>query len=137
MNLIEIRSSNRAERRSRYNARRTEYDDYDGTVSDKDEKAFAIKWEDAKKTSPRVKNEVESKREASTIKELLARIEKLEAERNSPQKRNFKKDVTCFRCQQNGHYSRECPNEEQKNAFNKAVDGNLKPLNGQGPAQRR
>ncbi|KAH3775212.1 hypothetical protein DPMN_176610 [Dreissena polymorpha] len=90
VHLIEIRGSNRAERRTRFNAMKTEHDDYYSTNSDMDEKAFATKGADAKKNSSRVKNEVESKSEASTIKELLAR--------NSPQKRNFKKDVTCFRC---------------------------------------
>ncbi|KAH3778575.1 hypothetical protein DPMN_180042 [Dreissena polymorpha] len=134
VNLIEIRGSNRAERRSRYNAKRTENDDYDGTISDKDEKAFAIKETDAETTSTRVKNEIESKSQASTIKELLARIVKLECERNTPQKRNFKTDVTCFRCQQKGHYARECPNQEQKNAFNRTADEKQKALNGKGPA---
>ena len=134
VNLIEIRGSNKAERRNRYNARRTEHDDYDSTVADEEEKAFAIKAADAKTNPSRVKNEDDSKSEASTIKELLARIEKLEAERNTPQKRNFKKDVTCFRCQQKGHYARECHNQEQKNAFNRTADEKQKPLNGKGPA---
>jgi len=136
VNMMEIRGSRRTERGNRYNNKRSEREDSVNSVVDEEERAFTIKGANGRTTPThsRVRNDAEIKSEAATVKELQARIEKLEAEKNSPQRRTFKRDVTCFRCQQKGHYARECPNQEQKNAFNKAADENQKPLNGKGPA---
>jgi len=136
VNMMGIRGSRRTERGNRYNNKRSEREDSVNSVVDEEERALTIKGANGRTTPThsRVRNDAEIKSEAATVKELQARIEKLEAEKNSPQRRTFKRDVTCFRCQQKGHYARECPNQEQKNAFNKAADENQKPLNEKGPA---
>ncbi|KAH3713147.1 hypothetical protein DPMN_072932 [Dreissena polymorpha] len=95
---MEIRGSRRTERGNRYSNRRSEREDSVYSVVDEEKRAFTIKgaYGITTPTHSRVRNDSEIKSEAATVKELQARIEKLEAEKNSPQRRTFKRGVTCF-----------------------------------------
>ena len=80
---------------------------------------------------PDTKTELKSEESVTDmLKEVLARLDKLEERKNRAVERaERKKTIECFNCHKQGHYARECIDRPHTNQR----DNNMGDLNEQGP----
>ena len=98
-------------RKSRGGVRRAVDDDSDAEeVGDYIRRCSNETRRKASCTRPEVKNVDD----VDSVKSLLARVEKLEAEAARPRSFKGKRDIECFYCHEKGHYARECPEKRGK-----------------------
>jgi hypothetical protein len=133
--LIQIRNMQRDARKNRGVVRRAVDDDSDAEEEGDYLRRCPDETRQKRKTSftrPVVKNVDD----VDTVKSLLARVEKLEAEAARSRSFKGKRDIECFYCHEKGHFARECPKKHGKPDVDPSTGKESKEdhLNGSGPA---
>ena len=133
--LIQIRNMQRDARKNRGVVRRAVDDDSDAEEEGDYLRRCPDETRQKRKTSF-TRPEVKNVDDVDTVKSLLARVEKLEAEAARSRSFKGKRDIECFYCHEKGHFARECPKKHGKPDVDPSTGKESKEdhLNGSGPA---